>query len=91
MQGKPTVYLYNVLGVLGWILEDGATVLQVFLIEGERVVIDLLETRIPKLCLLQVDHEVSVDWATLNETYTAEWSVESVVSPNHRLQLIVQL
>lgn len=46
--------------------------LQVFLIEGERVVIDLLETRIPELCLLQVDHEVSVDWATLNETYTAE-------------------
>lgn len=65
-------YLYDVLSVLGWVLEDGATVSQVFFIEFECVVIDLLETRVPKLCLLQVDHEVSVHWATLNETHAAK-------------------
>lgn len=45
--------------------------LQVFFIEAESVGIDLLERRIPELRLLQVDQEVSVDWATLNQTHTA--------------------
>lgn len=64
-------YLYNVLSVLRCILENRATVLQVFFIEVKRVAVDLLERRIPELRLLQVDQEVSVDWTTLNETHTA--------------------
>ena len=66
-----STYLYNVLSVLCCVLENGATVLQVFFIEAECESIDLLETRIPKLNLLQVDQKVSVDWTTLNETHTA--------------------
>lgn len=64
-------YLYNVLSVLCCILENRSTVLQVFFIEAECVGIDLLERRVPELCLLQVDQKVSVDWTTLNETHTA--------------------
>lgn len=71
MMLRSTAYLYNVLSVLRCILENGATVLQVFFIEAESVGIDLLERRIPELRLLQVDQEVSVDWATLNQTHTA--------------------
>lgn len=43
--------------------------LQVSLIEAERVGIDLLERCVPELCLLQVDQEVGVDWTTLNKTH----------------------
>lgn len=67
---RHTTYLYNVLSVLCCILENRATVLQVFFIQAECVGIDLLESRVPKLRLLQVDQEVSVDWTTLNETHT---------------------
>lgn len=66
-----TTYLYDVLSVLRCILEDGVTVLQVFFIQAKCVGIELLERRIPKLHLLQVDQEVSVDWTTLDETHTA--------------------
>lgn len=68
-------YLYNVLSVLCCILEDTATVLQVFFIEAERVGIELLERHVSELRLLQVDQEVSVDWTTLNETHTAGLSI----------------
>lgn len=54
--------------------------LQVSLIEAERVGIDLLERCVPELCLLQVDQEVGVDWTTLNETHAVGRSIESAVS-----------
>lgn len=65
-------YLYNVLSVLCCILENRATVLQVFLIKAECAAVDLLQRRIPELGLLQVDQKVGVDWATLDETHAEE-------------------
>lgn len=85
---RHTTYLYNVLSVLCCILENRATVLQVFFIEAECLGINLLERRIPELCLLQVDQKVSVDRTTLNETHTAGWRDKLIVSPNDYLQLI---
>lgn len=73
-QHAPTpaiVYLHNVLRVLCSVLEHGAAVLQVFLIQAECVRVDLLQRRVPELRLLQVDQEVGVDRAALDETHTA--------------------
>lgn len=77
-------YLYNILSVLCRILENGAAVLQILFIKAERPVVHLLETLIPELRFLQVDQEVSVDGATLNQTHAAEWSIGRVCF-NHSL------
>ena len=67
-----TAYLYNVLCVLCCILEYSGTVLQVFFIEAESLGVDLLLERcFAWLHLLQVIHEVCVDWTALNETHAA--------------------
>lgn len=65
-------HLYNVLSVLSSILEHSAAVLQVFFIQTECLGINLLETWISKLRLLQIHQEVGVDWPTLDQTHTAE-------------------
>lgn len=68
-----TAYLHDILGVLCWILEDGVAVLQVFLVQGERLLVQAL-THVPHFCLLQVGQEIRVDRATLNERHAAETS-----------------
>lgn len=77
-------YLYNILSVLRRVLENGAAVLQILFIKAERPLVHLLQTLIPELCSLQVDQEVSVDGAALDQTHAAEWSVGRVCF-NHSL------
>lgn len=84
---KHGTYLHNILSVLCSILENRSTMLQVFFIQPLCMGVNLLERRIPKLRLLQVDQEVSVDWTTLNETHTVGCSIWTMAYLNSYLRL----
>ncbi|TNN40793.1 hypothetical protein EYF80_049033 [Liparis tanakae] len=55
--------------VLGRVLENVAAVPQVLLVEAEGEGVDLLQGRVPELRPLQVDQEVGVDRAALDEVH----------------------
>lgn len=67
---KTTLYLDDVLRVLRCVLEDVTAMMQVSLIQAQRARVHMLQGRIAKLRLRQVDQEVGVDRAALDQADT---------------------